>query len=65
MGELLGIPNYSKLEAVLLLLGAVGAFLCWSSEVVIVSIQSIYFIIQNAINMVLHYGDRLTFIQFD
>merc|ERR1712047_40059 len=28
MGELLGIPNYSKLEAVLLLLGAVGAFLC-------------------------------------
>merc|ERR1711963_506872 len=35
MGELLGIPNYSKLEAVLLLLGAVGAFLCWSSEATI------------------------------
>ena len=30
---MLGIPNYSKLEAVLLFLGAVGAFLCWSSEV--------------------------------
>ena len=46
MGELLGIPNYSKLEAVLLLLGAVGAFLCWSSEVV----NTIYLLIQNAIN---------------
>ena len=46
MGELLGIPNYSKLEAVLLLLGAVGAFLCWSSEVV----NPIYLLIQNAIN---------------
>ena len=33
MGGMLGIPNYSKLEAVLLLLGAVGAFLCWSSQV--------------------------------
>ena len=33
MGGLLGIPNYSKLEAILLFLGAVGAFLCWSSQV--------------------------------
>jgi len=32
MGGLLGIPNYSKLEAILLFLGAVGAFLCWSSQ---------------------------------
>ena len=64
MGELLGIPNYSKLEAVLLLLGAVGAFLCWSSEVVIVSIQSIHIIIQNTINGAL-LSDRLSFIQFD
>ena len=47
MGELLGIPNYSKLEAVLLLLGAVGAFLCWSSEVVIVSTVHPISLIQN------------------
>ena len=64
MGELLGIPNYSKFEAVLLLLGAVGAFLCWSSEVVLVSIQSIYISTQNTINGA-PLSDRLSFIQFD
>ena len=35
MGGLLGSPNYSKLEAILLFLGAVGAFLCWSSQVLL------------------------------
>ena len=44
MGGLLGIPNYSKLEAVLLFLGAVGAFLCWSSEVRSISYHNLLLI---------------------